>query len=97
VAQGQTHGSVPQGGTGPHGEARGAGPTQEGTTGTGLDGIVAGAAIVLSLFGLVAILADIVTGESIVPDNGLVVAGIMVGCLVLGAVLGALASARSAR
>ena len=76
---------------------RGAGPTREGATGSGIDGVVAGAALVLTLYGLVAILVDVVADQELVSHNALVVAGVMVGCLLVGAVLGGIAASRSDR
>jgi hypothetical protein len=81
----------------PQGERRGSGPTEEGTTGTGLDGMVAGAATVLTIYGLLVIAADVVLDSKLIPDNGLAVAGIMIGCLIVGGILGAIAAARSDR
>jgi hypothetical protein len=78
-------------------ERRGSGPTEEGTTGTGLDGIVAGAASVLTLYGLLVIAADVVLDSKLIPDDGLAVAGIMIGCLIVGGIIGAIAAARSDR
>jgi cell division protein FtsX len=86
-------GSVAQGG----GEPRGHGPTREGATGTGLDGPVAGAAILLSLYGLLVVAVDLIADKSLVPDDSLLVAGIILGCLVVGAVLGAIGSSVSDR
>ena len=68
-------------------EHRGAGPTRQGDTGSGLDAPVAGGALLLTLYGLAVIVADLF-GEHLVPDSGLAVAGIMIGCLVVGAVVG---------
>jgi hypothetical protein len=97
----EPHGSVAQGGaargSAAQGGARGGGPTEEGATGTGLDGLVAGAAILLSLYGLIVIAADAALDVNLVPDNGLVVAGIILGCLVVGGILGAIASSVSDR
>lgn len=78
-------------------EPRSAGPTHEDGSGTGLDAPVAGAAILLSLYGLAVIVWDLVADESLVPESGLAVAGIIIGCLVVGAVLGGFASGRSDR
>jgi hypothetical protein len=75
---------------------RGAGPTREGATGSGIDGIAAGAAIVLTLYGLAVIVAD-VFHQHLVPDSGLLVAAIMIGCMLLGGVLGGVAASRSER
>ena len=68
----------------------GAGPTRAGAhdTGTGLDAPVAGAALVLTLYGLVVIIADLLFHVELVPHSGLAVAGIMIGCLLVGGVLG---------
>lgn len=68
----------------------GSGPTRAGAhdTGTGLDAPVAGAALVLTLYGLTVIVAELLFGVELVPPSGLGVAGIMVGCLLVGAVLG---------
>jgi hypothetical protein len=75
----------------------GGGPTEVGTTGTGIDGIVAGAALVLTLYGLVAIVADLLFHQSLIPDSAVIVGLIIAACLVVGAVLGAIGSARSDR
>ncbi len=84
-------------GSAAQGEPRGEGPTREGATGTGLDGPVAGAAILLSLYGLLVISVDLVADKSLVPENSLAVAGIILGCLLVGAVLGAIGSSVSDR
>jgi len=76
---------------------RGEGLTQEGATSTGVDGPVYGATILLTLYGLATVVWDLVAGESLAPDSGLAIAGIMVGLLLVGAVLGGLASGRSDR
>lgn len=80
-------------------DSPGAGPTRQGAhdTGTGLDAPVAGGALLLTLFGLVVILADLVAGVELVPHSGLATAGIMIGCLLLGGVLGGGAARASRR
>lgn len=75
----------------------GGGATRVGATGTGVDAPVAGAALLLALYGALVILADLVLGKSLVPASGFAVAGIMVGCLLVGGVLGGVAGSRSDR
>ena len=69
----------------------GSGPTRQGAhdTGTGLDAPVAGGALLLALYGLLVIVVDVVLDKELVPHSGLAVAGIMIGCLLVGGVLGA--------
>lgn len=80
-------------------DSPGSGPTRQGAhdTGTGLDAPVAGAALVLTLYGLLVIVADLLFGAELVPHSGLAVAGIMIGCLLVGAVLGGGAARASRR
>jgi hypothetical protein len=69
----------------------GSGPTQLGednAAGPGLDGAVAGAALVLTLYGLAVIVVDAAFHTEIVPHSGFAVAGVMLACLLVGAVLG---------
>ncbi len=75
----------------------GGGATQQGTTGTGLDAPVAGGTLLLTLYGALVIFGDLFFGAELVPHSGFAVVGIMIGCLIVGAVLGALAGARSDR
>lgn len=69
----------------------GSGPTQQGSAnaaGAGLDAAVGGGALLLALYGAVVILADLLLDSVLVPHSGLAVAGIMIGLLLVGAVLG---------
>ena len=75
----------------------GGGATRMGATGTGVDGIVAGGALVLTLYGLLVIAADLVADKKLTPHSGIGVAALIVGCLVVGAVLGGIAASRSDR
>jgi hypothetical protein len=78
----------------------GSGPTQAGAAnaaGAGIDAAVAGGALVLALYGFLVIAADLITGEELVPGSGFAVAGIMIGCLLVGGLLGAFIGSASAR
>ncbi|HWG94318.1 MAG TPA: hypothetical protein VNU66_08860 [Mycobacteriales bacterium] len=78
----------------------GSGPTQAGAhnaAGPGLDAAVAGATLVLTVYGLVVILADLLFHAELIPHSGFQLAGIMVACLVVGAVLGGGAGKAAAR
>jgi hypothetical protein len=75
----------------------GAGPTRVGATGTGVDGLVAGGALLLALYGLVVIAVDLVSNKKLLPDNALAVAGIIIGFLVVGAIIGGVLASRSDR
>jgi hypothetical protein len=69
----------------------GGGPTQVGSpnaAGPGLDAAVAGATLLLTLYGLLVIAADLFFHTELVPHSGFQLAGIMVACLVVGAALG---------
>lgn len=73
-------------------EHRGSGPTQQGSAhaaSAGLDAAVAGGALLLSLYGFVVIVADLLFHEGLVPSSGFGVAGVIIGSLVVGALLGA--------
>lgn len=76
---------------------QGSGPTQVGAAGTGLDGPVAGATGLLALYGFIVILWDLIAGKKLLPDSGFGVAGCIVGCLVVGAVIGGGIAARGSR
>ncbi len=80
-------------------DSQGSGPTRQGAhdTGTGLDAPVAGAALLLTLYGLVVIVTDLLFHTELVPHSGIAVAGIMIGCLLVGAVLGGGAARASRR
>ncbi|HWH28205.1 MAG TPA: hypothetical protein VNU26_04450, partial [Mycobacteriales bacterium] len=60
-----------QGSTQVSGEPRGESPTREGerSTGSGLDAAVAGATVLLTLYGLLAILLDLFFHAELVPDS----------------------------
>lgn len=75
----------------------GAGTTRAGATGTALDAAVAGGALLLALYGAMVIMVDLVLGTILVPASGFAVAGIMVGCLVVGGVVGGVVASRSDR
>ena len=81
------------------GEPRGAAPTREGdrSTGSGLDAAVAGGTALLTLYGALAILLDLFFHSNLVPDSGVAVAGIMIGCLVVGGLVGAFVGAAASR
>lgn len=75
----------------------GGGLTQVGVTGTGVDGPVAGATLLLALYGALVIVVDLVLGRKLLPHSGLGVAGIILGCLLVGGAVGALAANRADR
>jgi hypothetical protein len=78
----------------------GSGPTQLGSSnaaGPGLDAAVAGGATLLTLYGLLVIVADLVAHAELVPHSGFQLAGIMVACLLVGAVVGGGVGKASAR
>jgi hypothetical protein len=68
-----------------------------GATGTGVDGLVAGGALLLALYGLVVIVVDLISDKKLLPDNALAVAGIIIGFLVVGAIVGGIVASRSDR
>lgn len=88
-----------QGSTQVSGEPRGESPTREGEqgTGSGLDAAVAGATVLLTLYGLLAIVLDLLFHAELVPESSVAVLGIMLGCLVVGGLLGAFVGAAAAR
>jgi hypothetical protein len=65
--------------------------------GPGVEGAVAGAAVALTLYGVVVLAASSILGEELVPHSEAIVGALLVVLAVVGGVLGLGAAKRTSR